>query len=66
MGFFWEESRVTGEVRIGLMLWAKHADDVGELMDAQRWLFRWVPAYGVTPGHKLQSLPSFSNFKISH
>lgn len=48
MGFFWEESRVTGEVKIGLMLWAritKHADDVGDLMDVQRWLLRWVPAY---------------------
>ena len=48
MVFFWEESRVTGEVRIGLMLWAcitKHVDDVGELINAQLWLFRWVPAY---------------------
>ena len=42
----WES--LGASVRIGLMLWAcitKHADDVGELMDAQLWLFRWVPAY---------------------
>ena len=48
MGFFWEESRVTREVKIGLVLCAritKHADDVGDLMDVRCWLCRWVPAY---------------------
>lgn len=58
-----------GGVKIRLMFWAsvtKRAEDVEELTDIQCCVYRWVPAYWVIPGHKLQLLPSFSNFKISH